>query len=41
MQKIQLNGADLIYLKEKKINKKRLPEILVKQAKAKVAISKK
>ena len=35
MQQIQVNGADLLYLKHRKVDKKRLPEILVKQSKQK------
>ena len=34
MQQIQLNGSDLMYLKNMKLSKKHLPELLVRQAKA-------
>ena len=33
MQQIQVNGADLMYLASRKIDKQRLPSILVQQAK--------
>lgn len=32
LHKIQVTGADLVYLRSKKITKKRLPEILVRRA---------